>query len=508
MEASADPRSGLGLAAVLISLAAIVYCGYHAAIAWDKNDTNHLETPLLLAVERQAQSGPATLFGPFSKQNPLVLIHAPLYYRAAGLAARGLRSFGIQAEIAGLIAGRGISFLSFVGLLGAVWKLARGISRRAGLRAIGLVASCPILGSFPVTVRPDMFAIALQTWGIALTIEGLRQSRVSKPAAVAFALAFCAKQHAIVSAGVSAAMLVRSRLLGGIAARDLLNWSAIGLGIVGGYYGLEQFLTRGEMFRAVFALPAAFGEIRRAGWGHVLVVFFQVGKLAVGPIALAVASAIVAVFSGSTNPVSFPNARLGPIVVFLMFETLAMIPLCWSSTGAWVNYAIEPAILACVLIAAGVARAEVSAKSRFAWKSIVVSVAATLLLANNVRLVSISARGRAADRKALGVLLSDERVGARWERYFVNAPQYNRLHGRSDLAHDDWLYSSFEAVSAAEPRDEWLAQELSAGEVRVVIVAEDPARDSLSVEGLNANLPELGYRLDARFGRFDLWRRR
>ncbi len=42
----------------------------------------------MLSVARQLVFGPSELYGPFGGSNPLVLIHAPLYYRAAAL--RGL----------------------------------------------------------------------------------------------------------------------------------------------------------------------------------------------------------------------------------------------------------------------------------------------------------------------------------------------------------------------------------------------------------------------------------
>ena len=157
--------------------------------------------------------------------------------------------------------------MSFLTLLGVVWRLANGNSRRAGLLAVGLVASCPILGSFPVTVRPDLLAIALQTWGIALTLEGLRERRVSKGAAVAFAIAFCVKQHAIVSAGVATLLILVSWKRKVVAARDILAWSAIGTGIVVCYNGLEEILTRGEMFHAVFALSRLVRSDQSRGLG-------------------------------------------------------------------------------------------------------------------------------------------------------------------------------------------------------------------------------------------------
>src|SRR5262249_42065806 len=59
--------------------------GPWVVLAFGKEDTEALESPLLLAVARQLEEGPAGLYGPYGGGNPLVLIHAPLYYRVAAL---------------------------------------------------------------------------------------------------------------------------------------------------------------------------------------------------------------------------------------------------------------------------------------------------------------------------------------------------------------------------------------------------------------------------------------
>src|SRR3954463_16570847 len=99
-------------AALLV--AAAVYQGYHAWIAFDPDDTNHLETPLVLAVAREISDGPSTLYGPFSGSDPLVLIHAPLYYRLAALGAWPLARAGVTPITASLISGRAISCLGML----------------------------------------------------------------------------------------------------------------------------------------------------------------------------------------------------------------------------------------------------------------------------------------------------------------------------------------------------------------------------------------------------------
>src|SRR3954447_25656806 len=59
------PRPAAWLTALLATAAAL-YLGYHLRIALDPDDTNHLETPLALAVAVQLRDGPSALYGPFS----------------------------------------------------------------------------------------------------------------------------------------------------------------------------------------------------------------------------------------------------------------------------------------------------------------------------------------------------------------------------------------------------------------------------------------------------------
>src|SRR4051812_43943408 len=71
-------RSPLRFAVTVLLLAATLgYQGFQAFWAFEPDDTNHLETPLIAATARQLVDGPSTLYGPFSGSDPLVLIHAP-----------------------------------------------------------------------------------------------------------------------------------------------------------------------------------------------------------------------------------------------------------------------------------------------------------------------------------------------------------------------------------------------------------------------------------------------
>ena len=71
----------------LLGVAAITYVGFHSTLALSGEDVDKYESPLMLSVGRQLVAGPWGLYGPYGGSNHLVLIHAPLYYRAAGLMA-------------------------------------------------------------------------------------------------------------------------------------------------------------------------------------------------------------------------------------------------------------------------------------------------------------------------------------------------------------------------------------------------------------------------------------
>src|SRR5262249_32561121 len=150
-------------------------------------DTEALESPLLLSVARQLLASPWELYGPFGGQNPLVLIHAPLYYRIAALLAWLMTRVGLDSVSAALLAGRSLSMLGFVWTLWVAWRLARlgGAPGRAGSIAVLLLASAPVVGSIPFAVRPDMLGVALQTTGILLVLSALGTSQPRRTTVVA-----------------------------------------------------------------------------------------------------------------------------------------------------------------------------------------------------------------------------------------------------------------------------------------------------------------------------------
>jgi hypothetical protein len=164
---------------VVLGAAAAIALAYWMSRAAIPEDTDPLESPLVMSVARQLVAGPSGLYGPFGGENPLVLIHAPLYYRLAALLAWPLYRAGWDTVTAALLAGRS---LSTIGLLATLWLVARlaqfgGMPTRAGWWAALLVASAPILGGLPFAVRPDLLGVALQTAGILLVLSAVRDDR-------------------------------------------------------------------------------------------------------------------------------------------------------------------------------------------------------------------------------------------------------------------------------------------------------------------------------------------
>ncbi len=135
-----------------------------------------------------------------------------------------------------------------------------------------------------------------------------------------------------------------------------------------------------------------------------------------------------------------------------------------------------------------------------------ISAAVVALLMNDMRLVAQAETGRKAESRLLHDLLADDRVSdlPPSARYFVKRQHWNRLAGRPDLIHDDWLYGAFEQMQAASPREHWLRQALEDGPVRQVVVPGGPP----SVPGVDESLPEMGYRQVARHGDLSVWERR
>ncbi len=500
------PRLGPRLITLALAASALVYLGYHAAICLQAEDTNHLETPLALAVARQITESPRVLYGPFHGDRPLVLIHAPLYYRLAALAAAPAVYLGVDATDAALAAGRALALLGFAGSLAAAAGLAGigllGASRsRAMLWAALLIAAAPVFGSFSVTVRPDTLGIFFQTAGafLALSAVGASPARNRLLAAyLLFGLAAVTKQHDIVIAGVTSLWLAWLWWRGSVRLRDLVLAHLAAIAVVAIYYGAEEWLTGGWMSYSVFRLPAAFRKVAPADWPHVVDTFIEVGKRSAGLILLVLATLPV------LRRVSLDRNDL-VLALMLLMETAATVVLCKGSTGAWYNYAMQAVLLLAILVSRALGRLSAIPDARWLWAGPV--LASLALLALDVRLVRLASWHRGEERAAVAEILREPRIAFEHPEglYFAGFPQHNRLHGRLDLAHDEWLYTAFEATRAAEPRSVWLRKALVDGRVNIVVVPQILGHTVDHLPGLVETLPELGYRPLVHHGRYRAW---
>ncbi len=496
---------------VLLSLAALIYQGYQGWIALGLDDTNHLETPLALATARQFKDGPSTLYGPFSGTHPEVLIHAPLYYRLAAGTAFPFVRLGVNALQASLFGGRALSAIGLLLSVIAAWKLARldGLSLFAGAVASLLIASSPVFGSFGFTVRPDTLGIGLQTVAFGLVLRSLQKD--SGPSlgrlvvcGIFFGLTACIKQHLIVAGGLASLLMMARASQGRVAWWKVLVGLGSGLVVIGAYYGAEQWVTRGWMWRSVYELPSRLRELAPASWTHVRTVFLEVAKRGLGEIALAAAVLLV----GGRRALSGTKIDAALVAIFAA-ETLAMVPLCLASEGAYVNYAMPSVVWASI----GLARAldRITTGPPLGARRWLPVLAAIVLMLRSLQLVIIAQTSRQDDLMVLADLLRDPVVAATPARgrYFVGKPQHDRLYGAVDLAHDEWLYRSYEQAEMAEPRSEWLKNRIAGPEADVSLVIVPSSTEEVGgfVPGISLALPDLGYEQIQQYGQYAVWKR-
>jgi hypothetical protein len=548
------------ITAVLTASTAVTL-GFWLPLARSAEDTEALESPLMLSVARQLVAGPWELYGPFGGQNPLVLIHAPLYYRLAALLAWSVARAGLDPVSAARVAGRSISFLGLLTTLGAAYRLAR-LDRapvRAGWWAVLLIVAVPVLTGQPFAVRPDMLGVALQTTGVLLVLSSLKaesSSRTSLMAAyTAFGLAACVKQHFLVVAAISTVLLV------GAGWRGRLALKRVGSGVVWAttialvVYGLEELVTGGWMSQAVLIAAGRVGQVHPANWDHVGIVFVGVVKRAAGLIAWLAAAGLAAVAArpglGRTaiavagggaiglviallvlhfvqasaelgaltvvtslgiivliipacawiEPRTFLGGRLDAALwVYLAGELVFMTVLCRVSTGAWSNYTIQAVVFACVLASRALSRAVDAAPSARVLFPAVLAVLGVLFTAI-IDAYDVTLV-RLVDRTAAAQILHQMKR-PRSEYFFADRPGLNRVSGRLELVYDDWLYPVFESLRLAEPRSVWLRRALTSGPVHVVVQTSDRPR----VAGLEPTLYALGYHSTIRVGPFFVWAR-
>jgi len=557
-----ERRAG-GWALVWVSSALVLGAG--SLVPWlvmalGTEDTEALESPLVLVVARQLVEGPWGLYGPYGGRNPLVLIHAPLYYHLAALAAWPMARLGLDPVPAALVAGRLLSSLGLVATLVAAFRLARlgGAARWAGWWAALLLAATPVFGGLPFEVRPDMLGVGLQTTGVLLLLAALLEDRPRErglqSAFACFGLAACIKQHFLVAPAIGTVLLLAAWGHGRLGSKAIARVLLSSLAIVVLCYGLEEWGTGGRMSRSVLVAAGSVGRIHPADWYFAGNIVLALIWKSVGMILLA-AAALVAMVSARPGPARRHFAAAGTgliasiavltvlqlffvamwlsglIVVGLILTMTWMVPawgltqrrsllgggrvdaalwafcagelavtviLCRLSTGAWYNYAIQAVVFGSVLVARALARSfESAALPRRRLPAVLAVLAVPAFAFTDAKEIIGKRR---ADRADLARLVEYVKHPSS-ELFFVDRPGDNRVHGRLDLVYDPWLYPVFESIGLAQPRSAWLASALATGPVHVVVTTADGP----GIDGVPQTLLELGYRRQPRVGPFFVW---
>ncbi len=343
-----------GAVTLCLLTAAALSVVFWFALALSPEDLALMESPLLLAVARQLRAGSWELYGPFGGRNPLVLIHAPFYYRLAALAAWPIAASGMGPVAAALFAGRALSILSLAVTAVAAYRLARldGARRRAGWWSALLLLASPVLGGTPFSVRPDMLGVALQTCGVLLVLSyvqnpGAGRSKLSWAFAL-FGLAICTKQHFVTGAAISLCMLTTGWRHGRVSTKPLVRGLSVGIAIVATIYCAEELVSRGRMSQAVFRAAANVSRVHPGGWLHVATVLAAVVGNSAGLIALLGAAALAAQGARSTAGSYLLHITATGLVIVLAGLTTLELFVVRQWIG-WVTLAAALAILLLVL---------------------------------------------------------------------------------------------------------------------------------------------------------------
>ncbi len=542
----------------ILAVSAAATIGFWLVRAFGEEDTEAMESPLMLSVARQLVFGPRELYGPFGRSNPLVLIHAPLYYRAAALAAWPMARAGLHPVEAARWAGRLISVLGLAATAMAAYRLGRlgGLPPRAGWWSALLVAASPVLSGQPFAVRPDMAGVALQSWGVVLVLEGLRGGgRRLVLASALFGLSACVKQHLVgawaVSTGLALLAWLRGRAGLGAVGRLVLPGAAVALAI----YGAEWVVTGGRIWDAAFVAAANVGRVHPGSWDRAFIVSIAIGNRSAGLIALLAAAAFTAAGSRpgvirrlsaavgivaigavlgalvvqnlSQDPMAsvvtcflvvltavlaLPAATLcvrnsAPAIgidaalwVYLVVELVLTMLLARASTGSWLNYAIPATVLATALAARGLVRALHTRTP--SWVALPAAVASLAVLASSIYGIR-EVQQRDRYERDIVEQFYEQLKRPRSSYFFTDRPGINRVNGRLELVYDDWLYPVFESLHLAEPRSHWLGTAIVSGPVRAVVATNDRSL----IEGTTLDLRRLGFHSDASLGSFYVWTR-
>jgi hypothetical protein len=406
-----------------------------------------------------------------------------------------------------------------------------------------------------------MLGVALQTIGVFLVLRALTDpARPGLTAAFAsFAVALCLKQQYVVCPAVCAIVLIAAWRRGQIGLKSLERAALTGIVIVVIAYAGEELATGGRMSQAVFRAAAQVGRIHPGDFIRAGIVGFAVAGQGSGMVTVLIAAGLAGfdarrglglgvlvvvgtalvgcaavrasldfwvhgvqnweflftTFTVTLNiavalPACFAVARrtLLPervdqvLLIAITAEFVVLLVLSYVSTGAWVNYGLQAAVLLAVLTARSVSRACAGALSLRGSLTIVFA-ACLVFFAARATAVTINRRQR-VERGFIRQIL-DYYQRPPTEFFFVGRPGQNRLDGRPDLVYDDWLYPVFESLRLAEPRSGWLARALgSGGSIRYIVNTSDEPE----VDGLGMSLPKLGYSRRHQLGPFYTWERR
>ena len=295
-ETRSNETSGDGTApawmTILPMISAAIMIGFWLVHAAGLEDTEALESPLILSVTRQLIVGPGGLYGPFSGSNPLVLIHAPLYYRLSAMAAWPWAHSGVHPVTAARLAGRTLS------ILGAHRdprrRLSPGTARRRFSKGGPVGGPADRRGA--VARRTALRGAAGHDGsGIsnrrgppgALGLEGRGSPRSGVIGAyAAFGLAACVKQNLVVGAAISLALLILAWLRGRVQLRSIAAALAVGTGIVMAVYGGEWIITDGRIWDSAFVVASQVNRVHPGGWDHVGIMILAVSNDSIGLITL------------------------------------------------------------------------------------------------------------------------------------------------------------------------------------------------------------------------------
>ena len=468
----------------ILAASAAATIGYWSVMAFGEGDTEAMESPLMLSVARQLVAGPWELYGPFDGSNPLVLIHAPLYYRAAALLAWPMARRAAPGG-RGADGGRLISALGLAATAMAAYRLGRlgGLPARAGWWSALLVAASPVLAGQPFAVRPDMAGVALQSWGVVLALEGLgRGGRRLGLASVLFGVSACVKQHLVAAWAVSGLLTVAAWVRGRAGSDAVARVVVPGVVVAAAVYGAEWLVTGGRVWDAAVVAAAHVGRVHPGSWDHVFIVSLGVTNRSAGLVALlsaaaltgaglrsgmmrwpliAIGSVAIGVVLGAlmvhiwehgatTGAVTFLSTIAAAAVAlpavalsgrgsspgigidaalwaYVVAEAGLATLLCRMSTGAWLNYAIPATVFASALAARGLARAVDAGMAR--WAALPGVLASLAMLAASLYGIGETERTRRRERISSEEIY-EHRKQPRSSYFFVDRPGFNRVNGR------------------------------------------------------------------------------